>query len=373
LGKLRAYRSGIRRLRLRIACRTADWPQALASGLPELWGTDSYAAYQLAPLTQQDIAVAADSFDVDGEEFIAQVASREVQPLALKPITLKFLLSLFKGFGEFPSSNAQLYLDGCRLLCQDEPGSFRKETGLGRARDPDRLLAISARIAAIAMLCNRPVVRVGQGYGGLSDAEVPVRQLTGGREEVSDNQFVVEEPEVLDALETGLFVGRGEDRRTFAHHSYAEFLAAHHLATHDLALPQSLDLIQRKSGEDRMVVPQLAEVAAWLAEMDAGVFEALVQTEPQVLLHCDGGTLDSAKRARLAEVLLRLFEQRELTDSKWGGWRRYSKLAHPGIGPAPIHRGEVQILGGKTRRHRDRSRVFGKGHSGRTGTRGTRP
>lgn len=94
------------RLRLRIACRTAEWPAALENGLKSLYN-DGLQIFELAPLRKRDVAEAARCSSLDPEAFLAQVDQREAVPFAIKPVTLKMLLKMSKQ-GEFPSSLADL-------------------------------------------------------------------------------------------------------------------------------------------------------------------------------------------------------------------------------------------------------------------------
>ena len=104
------------RLCLRIACRTADWPTVLEKGLVEIWGEEEVKRYVLAPLRRRDIQEAARATGVAENQFVEQIESKRVIPLAIKPVTLRFLLSIFKKSGHFPTSQTDLYLEGCLLL-----------------------------------------------------------------------------------------------------------------------------------------------------------------------------------------------------------------------------------------------------------------
>jgi hypothetical protein len=45
----------VERLRLRVACRTADWPRYLEDNLRERWGENDVGVYELAPLRRVDV------------------------------------------------------------------------------------------------------------------------------------------------------------------------------------------------------------------------------------------------------------------------------------------------------------------------------
>ncbi len=59
--QLQQVSAHLHRLRLRIACRTADWPDTLEQSLPDILGKDAYGAFELAPLRRKDVQVAAET------------------------------------------------------------------------------------------------------------------------------------------------------------------------------------------------------------------------------------------------------------------------------------------------------------------------
>lgn len=87
----RLERCPAERLHLRIACRTAEWPTSLESGLRKRWGEGLVGVYELLPLRERDVEQAALDHALDPERFLAEINRVGVVPLAAKPITLRFL------------------------------------------------------------------------------------------------------------------------------------------------------------------------------------------------------------------------------------------------------------------------------------------
>ena len=83
----------VQRLRLGIACRTADWPNTLEDGLRRLCGNDSVAAYELAPLRRVDVLEAAETAGLDKESFLTEIDCKQIVALAIKPVTLNLLIT----------------------------------------------------------------------------------------------------------------------------------------------------------------------------------------------------------------------------------------------------------------------------------------
>jgi hypothetical protein len=85
LRELSKWGHNLRRLFLRIACRTADWPQSFEDGMVELWGEDMVGVYQLGPLRRNDVTIAAELHGIDTVAFLKEIDHREAVPLAIKP------------------------------------------------------------------------------------------------------------------------------------------------------------------------------------------------------------------------------------------------------------------------------------------------
>ena len=107
------------RLRLRIACRTADWPVGLEANLRELWGADNIGVYELVPLRKNDVRVAAAAIGVDGDEFLAEVRRLRIASFANRPVTLRFLLNTFQKTATLPTRRIELYGEGCLCLAEE--------------------------------------------------------------------------------------------------------------------------------------------------------------------------------------------------------------------------------------------------------------
>jgi Effector-associated domain 1 len=320
----------LQRLRLRIACRTAEWPSLLDTALPDLWGKDSFGAYELAPLRRTDVAHAASASGIDAEAFLRAVEGKGVVPLAIKPVTLQFLLNLFQQNHDFPSTQAELYFQGCRVLCE-EINESRRSAGRTGTLTADQRVAVATRIAAVTVFANRSAIRSDPDLGTFAQSELAVRTLCGGCESVVGSDLPITEQEVRETLTTALFSSRGPNALGWAHQTYAEFLAARYLTVRGTTLHQTMGLLTHPGDPDGKLVPQLHETAAWLAGMDVTVFRKIRDVDPEVLLRSDVATADSADRVKLVSTLLELYDQEKLLDMSIGLRFAYRKLLHPDI------------------------------------------
>jgi hypothetical protein len=292
-----------RLVRLRIACRTAEWPNSLEKELRTIFGKENVAAYELAPLRKRDVAEAIRAEGLDPEDVLAKIDAAGAVPFAIKPVTLKFLLNRLARGGGMPTSRRDLYEEGCRQLAAES--EHRQESRLAGALSSDQRLAIARRIAALTLLTNHRQIFFGKDEGDSTEADILSDVIADGSPEPVKTLSVASSTEaVQDALRAGLFKYGGEKRLGWAHQSYAEYLAATYLTAHGLSWVQVRSLFLDPG--DGNVIPQLRGIAAWMAALDREAFEALVTIDPLILLASDAVTLDADDRRAMTRELLRL-------------------------------------------------------------------
>ncbi len=326
----REIRSKAECLYLRIACRTAVWQAVLEEGLKQLWGKDNVGIYELAPLRRVDVREAAKIEGIDNPGvFLEEINKKNVVPLAIKPITLEFLIKTYRYSGGKFSPNQrlyELYLEGCLWLCEERNKSRISSKLKGNFQRQQRLI-IAARIAAITIFSNRFAIRTGI-QGDVQDDDVLIEKICQGTESVDGREFEITEEAVEEVLDTALFSSRGElSRMGWAHQTYAEFLAAWYLVQHETHLDKVMSLIVSPGDSERKLIPQLHETAAWLASMRTDILQEIMKTDPDVLLRSDIPT-DTDIRVAIVDNLLKQYEQGRLFDTSIDNYSRYQKLKH---------------------------------------------
>ena len=320
----------VHRLSLRIACRTADWPSSLEEGLKELWGEEAFRAYELAPLRKQDVIEAVQVNSLDSEAFMGAVSSAAAVPFAIKPVTLEFLINTYRRRRQLPSSQAELYHEGCRCLCE-ETNEGRRAADLTGDLSTDQRLRVAARIAAVTLLSNRYTIWKGLDLGEVPDEDVVLKKLAGGIEQANGAAFQVTEAHIREVLDTGLFSARGPQRMGWAHQTYAEYLAAYYLSR-KMTNDQIMSLLTHPDDPEGRLVPQLRSTAAWLANLKPSrFFQDLREADAEVLLYCDLSTVDEGNKRALVDTLLSLHDKEKLLDDDWGLYKQYEKLHHPNL------------------------------------------
>lgn len=313
------------RLFLRLACRSAQWSSfsKLNNRIRELWSGEKSEIIQLAPLTIEDVRIAAEYEGQNSEKFFTEVTNKGVGPLAAKPVTLNLLLNIFKETSELPSRQFELYERGCLALSEedyeDKPASREKDQ-LTR----DQRLRIASRIAAILMFSNKSAIWIGQDTGEQNNADIFISTLLPYTEKNFDgSEFQISQNGVLETIRKGLFKGDGTNRVNFTHQTFAEFLAAWYLDHREI----SDESVTKIIGQD-YVHPQLYETSAWIASKNTSIAKHLLKIAPLVLLRSDVPSEEEFKYD-LTERLLDFFENEESFDIDQ--YQYFQKLNHSRI------------------------------------------
>jgi len=301
----------IERLSVRIACRTLDWPVSLERRLLDIWKPEHVRIFEIAPLRRVDVVEAANGEAVNADKFLEEIKRTESSPLAIKPVTLRFLLSVFRKNGEFPVTQADLYEQGCRLLCE-EMNDDRRETKQTGTLSPDQRLAVASRIAAATVFSNRNAVSTHADLGDIAAEDLKLDELIGETETSKGHSFPVTEATIRETLATGLFSSRGIHRSGWAHQTYAEFLAARYVLQHQFTEQQIMSLLVHPGDNERKIVPQLHEVAGWIAGSSPEIFQQITLSDPHVLLRSDAARADEKSRTALVAALITDAEKDEL-------------------------------------------------------------
>lgn len=301
----------ISRLRLRIVCRTADWLPTLEQDLSELWGEKSVGVFELAPLRRCDVVTAAIAEGIaNPDALLQQIDALGAGPLASRPVALRFLLNLQLNGRPLPATRIQMYRDGCRQLCETSQNR-RDARHFGKLNAAERL-RVASRLAAITQFCKHNAIWIGPDQGDVPPEDVVLDTIVDGMGGEARDLMPWNIEGLRETLaETGLFSSRGVHRMGWAHQTYAEFLAADYLHQHKMAPERMLQMVLHQDGSGK-VVPQLREIAAWLAGMEPAVFRALVQTDPEILLRSDVKSISDEDRANLVAGLLASYEAGEL-------------------------------------------------------------
>lgn len=184
----RLRRLPLEQLKLRVACRTAAFPQFLASELSPLWNhstspeQERVRVMELMPLREQDVRRAAESVGLEANAFIDAVSQADAVPLANRPITLKFLLSTYQSKGRLPATREELFRDDCRQLCEEQSPQRRASSDTRGKLSTEQRIALAERIAAVTMFCGRGTLLLDTPESEIGEDEVLVRALSGAHD-----------------------------------------------------------------------------------------------------------------------------------------------------------------------------------------------
>lgn len=303
----------ITELKVRIVCRTLELPESLFSGLNDIF-KGGCSKYRLAPLRWKDISEVAKKDNIDPDKFHEEIRLKDAEPLARIPVTLKLLVTLFKKNDALPKTKREVYREGCIELAR-ETNKKREELDRVGQLDSQERFDLASKLAAIMILSGKSGLWLGNNYETI-ESDLCI-------EELIDEEL--RKRDIKEVSQTGLFTSAGQKRISWAHRTFAEFLAADYLQKQAFKPKQLFHLIQHPDGK---FVPQLYNVISWLGTMKKEVFEKVLEEEPEILLRGDLDLLnDDQKEKLLAKYIF-------LSSNNWFDWdyyQAYSKLRHANI------------------------------------------
>ncbi|MEU3642903.1 hypothetical protein AB0E59_05910 [Lentzea sp. NPDC034063] len=322
-----------RGVRIWIACRTADYREAITDVLVRELG--SCTVGDLAPLTQNDVAELISTTDVDAGRFLESVVRNGAGALASLPLTLKVLLNAFRSDSDSLRGTPALWLERGVTRLADEHAPDRISARPVDSTAEQRV-AVAARIAAHLLLSGRRSVHTTVLGVDVADHAIPMGQMVGDNEAAGAGEFPVTKELVMETLATAIFTRTSPEKVAFAHSSFAAFLAARYLAarlTAPIPIPaRQLEgvLLVSAADEDTAAIPEhLRETAAWLLAHAPAEARWLALADPEGLAAHSSVITAPEIRADIVDGLLARADRIELADRSWqrARWR----LEHPGL------------------------------------------
>lgn len=338
-----------RGLRLRISCRTARWPVGLEAELRRFWSEDRVAVVGLAPLSREDVIVAARTVGLeDPADFATVVQHRGLVALATHPMTLRQMLTSYTTTRLLPDTAAEAYREACLHLCRETRRPKRIDLRRNQAT-AEHLFAVAARVAAALQFGPYTTLADGacESWEPGGDDLVLSRLASGDEPGHLGSPVPCTMNELSQLTESSLLRPAGDYRWTFAHKSYQEFLAAEFLRGREIQAAVQRELLWIGDGQSRHALPAHQEVAAWRSETDTAVFEDLLRDDPLVLLLADLTRRTDHDRYRVVEALLTLLKSEDTVRLEWKSLHRldHAQLAVQ-LGPYLKATTEVNLLFG---------------------------
>jgi hypothetical protein len=312
------------RLKLILACRSAEWPVNEGPQLISLFGNfEKPPIYELCPLRQCDAELAAEKNGLKPHDFIQSVYQQKVVGMAALPTTLFFLLDEFREGGGFSGTHRQLYERGCERMSREidarRAEALRQLRKTERVSSPLEIYEAASRLAALLLVCGKSAIHTGQLEDADAQSDLHISQAADS---------TLAEDVMRDAIASALFTSRGPSRFGFSHQTFAECLASQFLTR--LPLTQIRSTLCARDDQQEHVIPQLAETAGWVAGAREDFFDYLCHIEPEVLLRSDVSKVQNQRKAALVTAVLEKVKRAELFDDR-NISRFFDALKHPGL------------------------------------------
>lgn len=325
--QLEAFRDIFSRFQLRIICRSGNWNNSLQLFLTEFFSDNNIALYEIAPLRYKDIELAARQNGLNEREFITEIIKKEVQPFAINPLTLFFLISEYKNNHQISPTLEKIYYEGCRILCS-ETNIDRQYISINNL-SPEKKLAIASRIAAIMVFCNKSKIDI-RPIPSQDSKTLALADILEGDELTDNYSFSFMQKDVIETVtQTSLFSFCGESCFSFYHWAYAEFLAAKFIVNHEFEVKQILSLITISSDNEGKIVEQVKGTAAWMGSLSPKLLKHTIVNDPLTLLTGDIAGISNENKEELVQSIMDKLDSTTITDSDWSLNFQYHKIIHP--------------------------------------------
>ncbi len=335
-----------RSLFLRISCRSAIWRKVYEEKLKSLFGENEFQIYDLAPLQQNDVKIAARAEDIDPDSFVEAISNANLATFASDPVSLKFVITAFKK-GSLQQKNynkPQIFYDGLLQLAEEINPSYKGKEQLSA----EQRLRIASRVAVYTIFSNLPDILKPTEVSLDSlqkDSDLSPNHLVGDDFKIDGNyKEEITLQNLREVVNTGLFsLGSSNYHLTWKHRTYAEFLAAWHLHCANIPVKQIWQLISSPANPDK-ISPQLQETVLWLTAFKEELFDKLSRYEPLLLLRSER-KFTAENKQYLTKRILSLSSQNELIED-YHDDNYFSKLCHPKLSEQL-----VPVITGKSQNH----------------------
>jgi hypothetical protein len=240
--------------KIMLTCRTSYWDDFIENQLGHMLEGVQSSTYYLGPLTQGNVETILhmNMSNVEVSCLLDRIKKYRLQSFARIPIMLNLLIETSKDeYDEYDLSRERIYKVGCAKLCR-ELNKHRK--GYSRQeRNTDRKIEIAQWLAYMTVLSEKKTIWIEEDF-------IKKKHSLYLYEELENEKYTGNE--IVQVLNSNLFIKVGVNGYRWAHMSYAEYLCACFLVRH-LEEKQIENLIFHKVATER-VVPKLREVAAWL-------------------------------------------------------------------------------------------------------------
>ncbi|MCP5559553.1 MAG: hypothetical protein H7A55_17550 [Verrucomicrobiaceae bacterium] len=267
---------------------------------------DGLITVLLLPLADRHIKAYTKSRGVaDADRLFAEIEKSNAWIFARRPLDLDDLISLWKTTGKLGTREEQ-HANNVRCKLRDDPE--RPDSGVLT----DEMANDGAERLALAMTLMR--CRTAKSPGSKQGAHDSEHSL-----DTADilHGWTVEQRATL--LRRPIFDPATFGRVRFHHRSVHEYLAARRLfrlREKGMSLNKVFRLLLGEKYGERVIIPSMRPVAAWLSLWDSDVSREVVKREPDVLIeHGDPGSLSLQVRTSIIEGFV--------NNHAKGGWRGF--------------------------------------------------
>lgn len=176
---------------------------------------------------------------------------------------------------------------------------------------------------AITMFCNKSDIVKGM----LLDAgEISIDEFLT----ITFKKFNYKLIDIEEVLGSALFTEKNHNIYSWAHLSYAEFLAAKFIQQNHFTKKQIGSLIFQSEDDNNRIIPQVHYTASWIASFSEEVFIEIAEKDPDILCLSDISQISDTNKEKLVKELLNKYSSCH-EYRRYGNQINYKKLKYDGL------------------------------------------
>jgi hypothetical protein len=305
----------LKRLKLRIVCRTAELPQMLEKELKALFTCPEYEVinYELLILRYKDIENALRIEHIDCNDFMQHIEQNDLSIFVALPVTFSMLLNLYKQTESLPHGKWEIYTNGLLHLAK-ESSEQRNTIGKIGGLTPSERLALASKTAFYFLFANKHTFLFENDFSVLESHDDLRSNVISSKESIQE------------LIKTSLFAAREKGRFGFVHRTFIDFLAAKYIVENNISIDLIMPMLIDMKKPYKRVFPQLMETASWLSTQKSEYFEILKNYNPDVIVQGDLSKLSDRQKDNLVQQCLKAIEYEYINELHNGTLKYFPKL-----------------------------------------------
>jgi hypothetical protein len=271
-------------LSIRLACRVNESPLRFSDEFKvncKNYGINDFE-YEICPISKNELRKLLECYEVPSGNFIKEIEQNGAYSFCRHPLFAIKVVEYYKHKGGFPKTISALYNDFISKLLCEYNDNRNSERHLQSQYDLGTKLKIVQKIASIIQLSKKRLISKKD-----SDFEENTISVAELARIIGENYKIV-----CECLNSPLFCAITSSSFTFSHKSYAEYLCADFLNTHNDDTDKIIQLMTINLGNTQILSSSQENVATFLMSINNSVAKKFINISVLPILKTDKSIIE---------------------------------------------------------------------------------